>query len=121
MRPAPLAAGLNFCRPGNVSRALNGTSSADARRETESAMPLDVSNLTKSRREVFTSAHSPHALGSPFTGGAKNTSGKRTSQKSSSFVMHITKHVFLKKGRGDRCYTGCVTGALNYHFRADAS
>src|SRR5437763_17150574 len=54
MRPAPLAAGLNFCWPGNVSRRPNGTSSADARRETESAMPLDVRNLTKSRREVFT-------------------------------------------------------------------
>ena len=41
-------------RPGKVSRAMNSGSSAEARRETQSAMPLDVSSLTKSRREVLT-------------------------------------------------------------------
>src|SRR4029077_13237649 len=54
MRPAPVAAGLKFCRPGKVSRAAKSGSSAKARRDTESAMPLEVSNFTKSRREALT-------------------------------------------------------------------
>jgi hypothetical protein len=54
MRPRPPAAGFQFARPGNVSRTAKSGCSADARRDTESAMPLDVSNFTKSRREVLT-------------------------------------------------------------------
>jgi hypothetical protein len=56
MRPAPFAAGFKFPRPGNVSSVAKSGASAEAKRENESAMPLDVSNFTKSRREVFTSA-----------------------------------------------------------------
>jgi len=54
MRPAPAAAGLKFCRPGKVSRAAKSGCWAKASGETESAMPLDVRNFTKSRREVLT-------------------------------------------------------------------
>src|SRR5262245_53901337 len=54
MRPAPVAAGFHFSRPGKISRAAKSGCSAKARRDTESAMPLEVSNLTKSRREVLT-------------------------------------------------------------------
>src|ERR1700736_4073759 len=51
MRPAPLAAGFQFCRPGSVSRAANVGSAADAKREKLSAMPLAVTHLTNSRRD----------------------------------------------------------------------
>src|ERR1700746_252146 len=54
MRPAPVAAGFQLCRPGNVSRAAKSGSSAKAKRETLSAIPLAVSSFTTSRREVFT-------------------------------------------------------------------
>src|SRR5665647_1412759 len=52
MRPLPAAAGFHFCRPGSVSRARNEVSSADARRDRLSAMPLAVAPLTNARREV---------------------------------------------------------------------
>src|SRR5262249_30010358 len=48
MRPAPVAAGLNLCRPGKVSRTLNGTSSADARRDTESASRETIAAIMES-------------------------------------------------------------------------
>src|ERR1700731_4741285 len=51
MRPAPVAAGFQLCRPGRVSRAANGGSSAGAKRGKLSAMPLAVTHLTNSRRE----------------------------------------------------------------------
>ena len=51
MRPAPLAAGFQLCRPGSVSRAANVASSADAKRDRLSAIPLAVTHLTNSRRE----------------------------------------------------------------------
>src|ERR1700683_575636 len=51
MRPAPVAAGFQPCRPGSVSRAVNPLSSACAKRDKLSAMPLAVANLTNSRRE----------------------------------------------------------------------
>ena len=51
MRPAPLAAGFQFCRPGSVSRAANVGSAADAKRDRLSAIPLAVTHLTNSRRE----------------------------------------------------------------------
>ena len=41
------------CRPGSVSRAANPGSLAIARRDTLSAMPLAIANLTNSRREVL--------------------------------------------------------------------
>jgi hypothetical protein len=62
MRPAPFADGFKCSRPGNVSRVAKSCAWAEAKRENESAMPLDVSNFTKSRREVFTGALFPHAL-----------------------------------------------------------
>ena len=53
MRPTPVAAGFQLCRPGSVSRAANLGSSAIARRDTLSAMPLAVTDLTNSRREIL--------------------------------------------------------------------
>src|ERR1700733_14438304 len=52
MRPTPVAAGFQPCRPGRVSRAVNPSSSAYAKRDRLSAMPLAVANLTNSRREL---------------------------------------------------------------------
>ena len=52
MRPRLLAAGFQFPRPGNISRAAKSGCAAEARRETESAMPLEASSLTKWRRVV---------------------------------------------------------------------
>src|SRR5947199_10565368 len=51
MRPAPFAAGFQFCRPGKVSRVANPASSADPSRDMLSAMPLAVTHFTNSRRE----------------------------------------------------------------------
>src|SRR5437660_5908390 len=52
MRPAPVAAGFQRCRPGSVSRAANPGSSAKTRRDRLSAIPLAVTHFTNSRREV---------------------------------------------------------------------
>jgi hypothetical protein len=52
MRPAPVAAGFQPCRPGSVSRAAKLGSAAIAKRVMLSAMPLAVADLTKSRREI---------------------------------------------------------------------
>src|SRR4029077_18567836 len=62
MRPAPVAAGFQLCRPGNVSRDAKSGSCAKAKREMLSAMPLEVSSFTKSRREVLTIPPSCFAL-----------------------------------------------------------
>src|ERR1700761_7608821 len=51
IRPAPLAAGFQFCRPGIVSRAAKLVSEAAARRDRLSEMPLAVIHCTNSRRE----------------------------------------------------------------------
>ena len=51
MRPRPLAAGFQFCRPGSVSCASKSVSVADARRDRLSEMPLAVTHFTNSRRE----------------------------------------------------------------------
>ena len=61
MRPIPLAAGFQLCRPGSVSRAANPGPSALAKRDRLSAIPLAVTNLTNSRREVLmlTSSSAP--------------------------------------------------------------
>jgi hypothetical protein len=53
MRPTPVAAGFQPCRPGNVSRAAKFGSSAIAKGVMLSAMPLAVADLTKSRREIL--------------------------------------------------------------------
>ncbi|MGB9057045.1 MAG: hypothetical protein WCC50_00895, partial [Pseudolabrys sp.] len=47
------AAGFQVCGPGKVSRAAKLGSSAIARRDTLSAMPLAVTDVTKSRREIL--------------------------------------------------------------------
>src|SRR5436189_6304436 len=57
MRPIPVAAGFQACRPGSVSRAANPGSSAIARRDTVRAMPLAVTDLTNSRREILIVPH----------------------------------------------------------------
>jgi hypothetical protein len=54
MRPVPLAAGFHACLPGSVSRDTKSGCSANAKRDTLTAMPLEVSSFTKSRREVLT-------------------------------------------------------------------
>src|SRR5437868_7267948 len=53
MRPTPVAAGFHACRPGKVSRAAKLGSSAIARRDTLRAMPLAVTDVTNSRREIL--------------------------------------------------------------------
>src|SRR5947209_11948244 len=53
MRPIPLAAGFHACRPGKVSRAAKLGSSAIANGDTLSAMPLAVTDLTNSRRDIL--------------------------------------------------------------------
>src|SRR5215468_8761118 len=53
MRPTPVAAGFHACRPGKVSRAAKLDSSAIARRDTLRAMPLAVTDVTNSRREIL--------------------------------------------------------------------
>src|SRR5260370_32943029 len=53
MRPTPVAAGFQLCRPGSVSRAANSGSSAIARRDILRTMPLAVVDLTNSRREIL--------------------------------------------------------------------
>src|SRR6476646_2969643 len=53
MRPTPVAAGFHACRPGKVSRAAKLGSSAIARRDMLRAMPLAVTDLTNSRREIL--------------------------------------------------------------------
>src|SRR5258708_35554125 len=53
MRPTPVAAGFQLCRPGSVSRAANSGSSAIARRDVLRTMPLAVVDLTNSRREIL--------------------------------------------------------------------
>src|SRR5262245_3111913 len=53
MRPIPLAAGFQPCRHGSVSRAAKLGSSAIARRDTLSAMPLAITDVTNSRREIL--------------------------------------------------------------------
>jgi hypothetical protein len=53
MRPAPVAAGFQACLPGSVSRAANPGSSAKAKRDTLSAMPLAVADVMNARREIF--------------------------------------------------------------------
>src|SRR5262245_46979732 len=53
MRPTPVAAGFQPCRPGSVSRAAKFGSSAIAKGVMLSAMPLAVADLTKSRREIL--------------------------------------------------------------------
>src|SRR6516225_3158900 len=52
MRPTPVAAGFQRCRPGSVSRAANLGSSAVATRDRVRTMPLAVADLTNSRREI---------------------------------------------------------------------
>jgi len=49
----PVAAGLQPCRPGSVSRAAKLGSPAIAKGVMLSAMPLAVADLTKSRREIL--------------------------------------------------------------------
>src|ERR1700722_2720774 len=51
MRPRPLAAGFQFCRPGSVSCASKLASLAVASRDRLSEMPLAVTHFTNSRRE----------------------------------------------------------------------
>src|SRR3979490_876576 len=51
MRPAPVAAGFQRPRPGSASRAAKPGSSADAKCDRLSAIPLAVTYLTNSRRE----------------------------------------------------------------------
>jgi hypothetical protein len=68
----------------------------------ESAMPLDVSNFTKLRREVFTSAHSPRALDSLFTAARKILVMIVHHKRAESFVMYITKDLILEISGGDR-------------------
>src|SRR5215472_3593656 len=130
MRPAAVAAGFQFCRPGSVSRAAKSVTSAKARRDTESAMPLDVSNFTKSRREVFTSVPLAARVGFAFYCAGATLSGLLLKGKyfrreprtvrscrralRECHVMYITKDAI---SRGDRRYTGCATGALNYGLR----
>src|SRR5262249_37405043 len=53
MRPAPVAAGFQACLPGSVSRVANPGSSAKAKRDTLSAMPLAVTDVMNVRREIF--------------------------------------------------------------------
>src|SRR5215475_14540896 len=53
MRPTPVAAGFQPCRPGSVSRAAKCGSSAIAKGVMLSAIPLAVADLTKSRREIL--------------------------------------------------------------------
>src|SRR5262245_33728788 len=53
MRPTPVAAGFQPCRPGSVSRAAKFGSPAIAKGVMLSAMPLAVADLTKSRREIL--------------------------------------------------------------------
>jgi hypothetical protein len=53
MRPTPVAAGFQACLPGSVSRTANPGSSAKAKRDTLSAMPLAVTDVTNARREIF--------------------------------------------------------------------
>src|SRR5262249_13864746 len=53
MGPTPVAAGFQACLPGSVSRAANPGSSAKAKRDRLSAMPLAVSGVTNARREIF--------------------------------------------------------------------
>jgi hypothetical protein len=84
MRPWPLAAGFQFSRPGKVSRAAKSGCSAEARRETESAMPLEVSNLTKSRREVLTKP--PPLLGACVRTGPLLATAFRFSVKTAYLV-----------------------------------
>src|SRR5262249_43637215 len=55
MRPTPVAAGFQPRRPGRVSRTANPGSSAIANRDTLSAMPLAVTDVTNSRREMLIS------------------------------------------------------------------
>src|SRR6516225_1342572 len=52
MRPTPVAAGFQAPLPGSVSRVANPGSSAKAKRDRLSAMPLAVAPFTNSRREV---------------------------------------------------------------------
>src|SRR3981081_2863989 len=53
MRPTPVAAGFQPCRPGSVSRAAKFGSSAIAKGGMLGATPLAVADLTKSRREIL--------------------------------------------------------------------
>src|SRR4051812_33392680 len=52
MRPTPVAAGFQPCRPGKVWLASNEVCSADPNRDTLSAMPLAATYFTNSRRDV---------------------------------------------------------------------
>src|ERR1700674_1198059 len=51
MRPAPAAAGFQPCRPGNVSRVAKSGTSAAAKRDRPSVIPLAVTHFTNSRRD----------------------------------------------------------------------
>src|SRR5215475_9264680 len=51
MRPTPVAAGFQPCRPGSVSRVAKFGSSAIAKGVMLTAIPLTVADLTKGRRE----------------------------------------------------------------------
>src|SRR5215471_4899618 len=53
MRPTPVAAGFQPCRPGSVSRAAKLGCAAIAKGVMLSAIPLAVADLTKSRREIL--------------------------------------------------------------------
>jgi hypothetical protein len=53
MRPTPVAAGFQPCRPGSVSRTAKLGSAAIAKGVMLSAIPLAVADLTKSRREIL--------------------------------------------------------------------
>src|SRR5215467_8360246 len=53
MRPRPLAAGFQRCRPGSVWRSAKLGSSAIASRDILRAMPLAVTDVTNSRREIL--------------------------------------------------------------------
>ena len=57
MRPVPVAAGFQRCRPGSVSRAAKSGCSAIANGEKLSAMPLIVADFTNSRREMCMLPH----------------------------------------------------------------
>jgi hypothetical protein len=53
MRPRPFAAGFQRPRPGSVSRSAKLGSSAIASRDMVRTMPLAVTDVTNSRREIL--------------------------------------------------------------------
>src|SRR5437868_12060431 len=56
MRPAPFAAGFQFCFPGRTARAGNSAFCAAPRRDMLNVMPVAVTHFTNSRRDGRISA-----------------------------------------------------------------